>query len=53
MDGKRILIVLGGVWHDFVGFVAAMTPVFEAAGHTIESTYDRDVLTRLNEERYD
>ncbi len=53
MDGKRILIVLGGTWHDFDGFVAAMRPVFEAAGHTVESTYDRDVLTRLDEERYD
>jgi len=53
MDGKRILIVLGGVWHDFDGFVATMTPVLETADHTVVSTYNRDVLTRLDEKRYD
>jgi hypothetical protein len=53
MDGKRILIVLGGTWHDFDGFVTAMRPVFETAGYAVESTYDRDVLTRLNEQGFD
>jgi type 1 glutamine amidotransferase len=53
VSGKHILIVLGGTWHDFDGFVATMKPVFEAAGHTVESTYDLDILTCLDEGRYD
>lgn len=46
---KRILIVLGGTWHDFDGFAAAMQSLFEQAGHTVEATYDLDTLTRLSE----
>jgi type 1 glutamine amidotransferase len=53
MNGKRILLVLGGTWHDFEGFAATMEPVMKAAGHTVETTYDLDALTRLDEERYD
>ena len=53
MSGKRILIVLGGTWHDFDGFVATMKPVLEAVGHIVDSTFDLDVLTRLDEGHYD
>jgi type 1 glutamine amidotransferase len=51
--GKRILIVLGGTWHDFEGFTAAVRPVFENAGHVVAATYDFDALTRLSEGKYD
>jgi type 1 glutamine amidotransferase len=51
--GKNILMVLGGTWHDFDGFVAAMTPVFENAGYEVEATYDLDTLTRVADGHYD
>lgn len=53
MSAKRILIILGGTWHDFDGFTTTMAPVFEAAGHVVESTYDLDTLTRLHEGHHD
>jgi type 1 glutamine amidotransferase len=53
MAGKRILLVLGGTWHDFEGFEAAMTPVLEAAGHSVEPTYDLEALAHLDEGRHD
>lgn len=49
---KRILMILGGTWHDFDGFAAAMTPLLEEAGHAVDATYDLDTLTQI-EGRYD
>jgi len=48
LDKKSILILLGGMWHDFEGFTAVLKPVFEAEGYRVDSTYDLDVLTRLD-----
>lgn len=48
MSGRRILMVLGGEWHDFDGFSVAMTPVLESAGHSVERTYDLGALTQLD-----
>lgn len=45
---KRILIILGGLYHDFDGFACAMASLFEAEGWTVEATYDLDVLKRLD-----
>jgi type 1 glutamine amidotransferase len=53
MSTKRILTVLGGTWHNFDGFTTALTPVFESAGHIVESTYDLEALTHLHQGRYD
>ncbi len=53
LNGKSILILLGGMWHDFDGFASAMKPVFEAGGCRVEATYDLDVLTRLDRAGYD
>jgi type 1 glutamine amidotransferase len=53
VNGKRILMVLGGTHHDFDGFARWMTPVFEAAGHRIEATYDLDALIQLEQGAYD
>jgi type 1 glutamine amidotransferase len=49
LNGKSILILLGGMWHDFDGFASAMKPVFEAEGCRAEATYDLDALTRLDQ----
>ena len=46
---KSVLILLGGMWHDFDGFTSVMKPVFEAVGYRVESTYDLDVLRRLEQ----
>jgi len=53
MAGKRILIILGGIYHDFEGFTKAIRPVLEAAGHFVETTYDLDTLLHLKEKGYD
>ena len=49
---KHMLILLGGLHHDFDGFGRAMKPVFETDDWSVESTYDLDVLTRLDEADY-
>ena len=49
---KKILMILGGTWHDFDGFAAAMTPILEKAGYEVDATYDLDTLTQI-EGRYD
>jgi type 1 glutamine amidotransferase len=46
---KSILILLGGTWHDFDGYASAMKVVFGAEGYRVESTYNLDVLTRLDQ----
>ena len=53
MSEKRILIILGGIYHDFEGFTSAVKPVLEAAGHSVEATYALDKLISLNEADYD
>ena len=53
MPGQRILIVLGGAYHDFEGFAATIGPVLGAAGHTVEATYNLDRLLRLSGDHYD
>lgn len=53
MTKKRALILLGGAWHDFDGFARCIGPLLEAAGWQVESTYDLDVLTRLDEQPCD
>ena len=40
----RILLLLGGMWHDFDGFAAVMRDLFGAEGYGIEATYDLDAL---------
>ena len=51
--GKRVLMVLGGTWHDFDGFAAAMRPVFKRARLKVKATYEPDALTQLDGSRYD
>jgi type 1 glutamine amidotransferase len=53
MSAKRILMVLGGTYHDFAGFSAAMKSILKTVGHVVESTYDLNALIRLDEGGYD
>ena len=52
LSGKRVLILLGGQWHDFDGFAGAMQSLLEPHGLETEATYDLDRLLRLQENRY-
>lgn len=52
MIGERVLLILGGIYHDFEGFASIVEPVLESAGHTVHATYDLDELTRLDEGQY-
>lgn len=50
---KKVLILMGGTWHDFEGFTQAFTPVLEAAGYAVEATYDMDRLLTLKRDGVD
>jgi type 1 glutamine amidotransferase len=53
LNGKRVLILLGGQWHDFDSFARAMQSLLEPHGVQTEATYDLDRLLHLAENRYD
>ncbi|MBN2118134.1 MAG: ThuA domain-containing protein [Anaerolineales bacterium] len=53
LNRKRVLILLGGQWHDFDGFAGAIGPLLEAQGMQVEATYDLDKLSHLAENQYD
>ncbi len=53
ISGKRILILLGGQWHDFEGFARFMRSLLEPRGAQLEPTYDLDRLLHLEADRYD
>jgi hypothetical protein len=50
---KKMLILLGGMWHDFDGFTEAVRPVLEKAGWQVEATYDFDRLLALDADGID
>jgi type 1 glutamine amidotransferase len=53
VTGKRVLLILGGMFHDFEGFAAAIRPVIAGAGYSLTATYDLDELARLGGGAYD
>lgn len=53
MADKRVLLVLGGIYHDFEGFAAWAKPLLAENGYLLEATYDLDMLTRLDGSDYD
>ena len=53
VQGKRILILLGGLWHDFDGFASAMQSFLGPHGFQVEATYNLGRLLHLDENRYD
>jgi type 1 glutamine amidotransferase len=50
---KKMLILLGGMWHDFDGFAGAVRPVFENAGWLVDATYDFDRVLALESDGID
>lgn len=42
---KNMLLLLGGIYHDFEGFREIMLPFFQKEGYTVRATYDFDALT--------
>lgn len=52
-EEKRLLLLLGGEWHDFDGFARTLRPVLTAAGYRVEVSRDLERLTRLGEEGWD
>jgi type 1 glutamine amidotransferase len=53
LSGKRVLILLGGQWHDFEGFANAMQTLLEQHGWQVQATYDLDRLLHLAENQLD
>jgi type 1 glutamine amidotransferase len=53
LNRKNVLILLGGLWHDFDGFASAMQALLAPHGFQVEATYDLDSLLHLEENRYD
>lgn len=41
---KTMLLLLGGIYHDFEGYREIMTPFFQREGYTVNATYDFDAL---------
>ena len=52
-SGKRILVLLGGLWHDFDGFTRALHALLEPQGMQVEATYDLDRLLHLEQDHFD
>ncbi len=48
LKDKSVLIMLGGTWHRFDDFAAAMGDLFQAKDCRVDSTYDLDLLARLS-----
>ena len=42
--GKNMLLLLGGIYHDFEGFRESMAPFFQQQGYNVHVTYDFDAL---------
>jgi type 1 glutamine amidotransferase len=50
MKNKKILLLLGGIWHDFEGYKQAMQELLPPLGWMVEATYDMERLLRLEED---
>jgi type 1 glutamine amidotransferase len=49
----EILLLIGGVYHEFERYAEVMTPVLGAQGHTVTTTAQLDALNRLDEDGID
>lgn len=52
MAARRVLLLLGGVYHDFQGFTEAAMPWLHEAGWQVDPTYDLDTLLGLRASDY-
>jgi type 1 glutamine amidotransferase len=50
---KTILLILGGIYHDFDGFAESMERTLGVVGHRVKATYDREILTKLEDASFD
>ena len=50
---ERVLLLLGGQYHDFDGFERTLGPVLREAGYQVEATYDLERLARLEPDTVD
>ncbi len=50
---KRLLMILGGEWHDFDGFARTMSSVLAAAGYRIDIADEFNLLLNLSVEGWD
>lgn len=53
LSGKRVLILLGGQWHDFEGFASIVGSLLKSHGLQVEATYDLEKLSQLDKNHYD
>ena len=53
MQGKQILLLLGGNRHDFDGFAKTLVPVLHQSGHQLEASYDPERLHDLDQHAID
>jgi len=53
MRTARVLLVLGGTWHNFEGYADFLGDLLRVAGHEIELTYDFDDLNRISDSSFD
>jgi type 1 glutamine amidotransferase len=49
----EILLLIGGVYHEFERYAEVMTPVFRAQGHSVTTTDRLDALNRLDADGVD
>jgi type 1 glutamine amidotransferase len=50
---RRALLLLGGSYHDFDGYAKWFSELLSPLGWEVESTYDLDRLTKLEEENFE
>ena len=53
MKNKRVLILLGGTWHDFEGFAKSIKSILEPHKWIVDATYDFDSMIQLDNGKYD
>ncbi len=50
---KKILMIMGGMYHDFEGFTSAMVELLDPSGYQLIPTYDLDHLLGLTANQFD
>lgn len=50
---QTMLLLLGGIYHDFEGYREIMTPVFQKNGYQVRATYDFDMLLEAELQQVD
>jgi type 1 glutamine amidotransferase len=48
VNAPRLLLLVGGAWHDFDGFARSVKPGFESSGYELRVSYDFGALRQLD-----